>query len=156
MVRPPRDPRKPILDLFILQRSVITAVLMTIGSIVLFHYEYGHEIAKGTAAPLAEAEAQTAAILTLILCQMFYMLQCRSLNKSVMAIGLFSNLWVYVGLGSILILQVGFTYLPFMNQLFGTMPIGVEEWIRAFLMALIVFPVITLEKWWRRRSEVAA
>jgi Ca2+-transporting ATPase len=81
------------------------------------------------------------------------MLQCRSLKKSVMAIGLFTNPWVYVGLGAILVLQLAFIYVPFMNRVFGTVPIGWDEWWRAILMGLIVFPVVSFEKWLRRRSE---
>jgi potassium/sodium efflux P-type ATPase len=151
MTRPPRDPKKPILDFFILQRCVLVAVLMTVGSITLFNMEYRMEIAAGSAPALALAKSQTTAILTLILCQMFYMLQCRSLTKSIMSVGLFSNPLVYVGLGTILVLQIAFTYMPFMNQVFGTVPLGIEEWIKATAMGLIIFPVITAEKWLRRR-----
>jgi hypothetical protein len=40
-----------------------------------------------------------------------------------------------------------------MNTLFGTRPLGWDEWWKSLLMALIVFPVISFEKWIRRRRE---
>jgi magnesium-transporting ATPase (P-type) len=86
-----------------------------------------------------------------ILFQMFYLLNCRSLRDSVLKIGLWSNPWVYVGIGLLLVLQLGFVYLPFMNAVFGSAPLGLEAWLKSVLTALVVLPVISFEKWVRQR-----
>ena len=91
------------------------------------------------------------AVTTVILFQVFYLMECRSLRGSVLDIGLFSNKWVYVGIGAILLLQLGFVYLPFMNTLFGSAPLSAGAWVLSLLVALIVLPVIGTEKWWRKR-----
>ena len=91
------------------------------------------------------------AVTSVILFQVFYLMNCRSLRGSVLDIGLFSNKWVYVGIGAILWLQLGFVYLPFMNALFGSAPLGAGPWFLSFLVALIVLPVIGAEKMWRKR-----
>ena len=57
----------------------------------------------------------------------------------------------YVGVSAILVLQLGFVYLPFMNILFGSAPLGAGAWLLSFLVALIVLPVIGAEKMWRKR-----
>jgi hypothetical protein len=36
-----------------------------------------------------------------------------------------------------MLLQLAMTYLPVMNQLFGTAPIGVAEWLEITLVALL-------------------
>ena len=61
--------------------------------------------------------------------------------------GLFSNLWIWAGVGSMMLLQLAMTYLPVMNQLFGTAPIGLAEWLEITLVALLSSSVIALEKW---------
>jgi magnesium-transporting ATPase (P-type) len=91
------------------------------------------------------------AVTTVILFQMFYLLNCRSLRDSVLKIGLWSNPWVYVGIGLLFVLQLGFIYLPFMNAVFGSAPLGSDAWLWSVLTALVVLPVISFEKWWRQR-----
>jgi magnesium-transporting ATPase (P-type) len=107
----------------------------------------------GVPAGSALAEAQTTAVTTVILFQVFYLLECRSLRGSVLEIGLFSNKWIYGGIGAIVILQLGFVYLPFMTALFGSAPLGLAAWTEAALTALLVSPVVWIDKWLRRRHS---
>jgi Ca2+-transporting ATPase len=154
MRRPPRDPKTPILSRFVLARTGIVALLMTAGAIGLFLYEYYGEVARGVEPALALREAQTMAVTTVVLMQVFYLLNCRSLAGSVLEIGLFTNRMVFVGIAAILALQLAFVYLPPLNALFGSAPLGPGEWVKATLVAAIVLPVIGLEKRWRRsRTE---
>jgi hypothetical protein len=44
-------------------------------------------------------------------------------------------------------------YLPFMNTLFSSAPLDGDAWFRAVLVALVVLPLISIEKWWRRRKD---
>ncbi len=150
MKRPPRRAHAPILDRFVLLRTIGVAVLMTAGAIGLFLFDYHNLIASGTSAAAALAQTQTAAVTMVVLFQCFYLLQCRSLTHSALRIGLWSNPWVYVGIAVLLVLQLGFVYLPFMNSLFGSAPLDAMAWVRAALAALIVVPVIGLEKGLRR------
>lgn len=124
---------------------------MALSGIGLFLVEYYEQLDAGIPAGLALAEAQTVAVTTVILFQIFYLLECRSLRGSILEIGLLSNGWIYVGIGAILVLQLGFVYLPFMNALFGSAPLGFAAWTEATLTALIVFPVVWIDKWRRRR-----
>jgi magnesium-transporting ATPase (P-type) len=152
MQRPPRDPSESILNSFVLFRTVLVALLMAAGAIFLFMFEYGEMLADGLRSELALARAQTAAVTTVVLFQIFYLTQCRSLVDSVMRIGLFSNPYVYLGIALLVILQLAFVYVPAMNTLFGSAPISLEGWVRALLVAMVVLPVISIEKWWRRRQ----
>jgi magnesium-transporting ATPase (P-type) len=151
MRRPPRDPKAPVLDRSLVTRTLLVALLMALGGVGLFLFGYATGIGRGEPTGTALAEAQTMAVTTVILFQVFYLMECRSLRGSVLDIGLFSNKWVYVGIGAILLLQLGFVYLPFMNALFGSAPLGAGAWFLSFLVALIVLPVIGVEKMWRKR-----
>ena len=151
MRRPPRAPDAPVLSGFVLTRTALVALLMAAGAVGLFLYEYQAEIAKGVAADLALREAQTMAVTTVILFQIFYLLNCRSLRDSVLKIGLWSNPFVYAGIATLLALQAAFVYLPVMNTLFGTAPLNADALLKSVLVAAAVLPVISLEKWWRQR-----
>jgi cation-transporting ATPase F len=79
----------------------------------------------------------------------FYLLNCRSLDRSVFSVGLFSNLWIWVGITVMAILQLLFTYSPIMNQWFNTAPISAEAWLRVFACGLLISVIVGIEKHWR-------
>ncbi|UQA59727.1 cation-translocating P-type ATPase [Polyangium aurulentum] len=153
MSRPPRRPEEPILSGFVLFRTALVALLMAAGGVGLFLVEYYQQLGAGAPIDLALREAQTIAVTTVVLFQVFYLINCRSLRGSVLKIGLFSNPLVYVGIVALVLLQIGFVYLPFMNTLFGSAPLGVQDWVKSALVAMTVMPVIGLEKWWQRRRS---
>jgi len=128
-------------------------VLMAAGAIGLHHVELGVGLGNGLDQATATREAQTAAVTAIIAFQIFYLLSCRSLKRTVLSIGVFSNPVVFVGVGAILVLQLGFVYLPFMQHLFGSAPLGPEAWLRAFVVGALVWPVVTIEKAVRRQRE---
>ena len=88
---------------------------------------------------------------TVVFFQIFYLLNCRSLKDPMLKMGLRSNPWIYVGIGAVLLLQLAFVYLPFMNAVFGSAPLGLRSWGEAALVGLLIMPIISVEKWWRRR-----
>jgi potassium/sodium efflux P-type ATPase len=146
MERPPRDPNASILDSMIVLRTLMVGALMAAGGVGLFLFEYA---VRGGGL----AEAQTMAVTAVIFYQVFYLIECRSLRGSVFEVGLLTNKWVFVGIGALLLLQLGFVYLPFMNTLFHTAPLGLAEWLLAALVGLVVFPFVGVEKWVRRRRK---
>ncbi|GBE41106.1 putative cation-transporting ATPase F [bacterium BMS3Bbin09] len=141
MTRMPRDPKTPILTGELIGRILIVGTLLLAGSFGLFEWELMHGA--------SDAEARTVAVNVFVMVELFYLFNCRSLTKSMFHVGLFSNLWVYGGIGAMLILQGLFTYLPAMNRMFQSAPIGTEAWIRILAVAFIAFFVVGLEKWIR-------
>jgi len=155
MERPPRDPAAPIFSRFLMVRTVMVALLMTAGALALFLYEYRRDLALGASPELALREAQTMAVTVVTLMQVFYLLNCRSLRDSILAIGVFSNRLVFLGIGALLLLQTAFVHLPVMNHLFHSAPLSAESWMKSILVAALVLPVISAEKAlrrWRRRT----
>ena len=150
MRRPPREPGKPIMSKFILIRTIIVSLLMTVGALGLFLYEFHVDSDRLTGGEegrrLAYREAQTMAVTTVVFFQIFYLFNCRSLHDSIFRIGLWSNKLIYVGIGLLIILQMGFIYLPFMNTAFQSAPLPAWDVMQSVACALIVLPVISLEK----------
>ncbi len=144
MNRPPRDPKQPLLSRFVLFRTVMVALLMTVVGVLLFLLVFNRETAAGTIA--AVSKAQTMAVTSIVFLQIFYLLNCRSLRESIFQIGFFSNSTLIVGVLLLIVLQLGFVYLPFMNELFGSSPLDLRAWVESFLAGAIVLPLISVEK----------
>jgi len=157
MNRPPRDPKEPVLNKFVVFRTFLAATLMTAGAVGLFLWRYELEMAARVSTGLTEAqivsEAQTMAVTTVIMFQVFYMLSCRSLKDSIFKIGLFGNKTVFIGIGAILALQALFIYAPPMQAIFATFPLTVQSLLYSALAGAIILPVISVEKLIRNRRH---
>jgi Ca2+-transporting ATPase len=147
MVRPPRDPRTPIITRDVAFRIFLVSFLMLIASFRLFTWEL--------AAGASLAEARTAAVNVFVMIELFYLFNCRSLAQPVFQLGLFSNPWVIGGAVAMFLLQLVYTYLPFMNRLFQSAPLDFAVWGRIFAAGLAVFVIIEVEKMlWRKFGGV--
>jgi Ca2+-transporting ATPase len=147
MRRPPRKPHEPLFNHFITFRVFFVSLLMTAGTIALFNWEYNTALSAGISHEVALPKAQTMAVTFVIIFQIFYMINCRSLKDSVLKIGLFSNKTVFAGIFTIILLQALFIYTPFMQSVFGTTQLGLAGVITAFVAGFLIFPVIAAEKW---------
>jgi potassium/sodium efflux P-type ATPase len=146
MNRPPRRPDEPLFSGFILFRVFFVSVLMTIGTILLFNWEYNNALSNGVSSIEALPKAQTIAVTFVIMFQIFYLINCRSLKDSVFKIGFFSNHIVFIGIASILALQALFIYTPFFQQVFGTTALGLKDVLLAVGSGFLIFPIIWVEK----------
>jgi cation-transporting P-type ATPase F len=138
MQRPPRDPRMSLLTAPVVVRTLLVSALLVAGAWWVFHYELG------TGASLAES--RTAAVNLFVMVEMFYLFSCRSLADPVWRIGFFSNRWLLLGVSLQIVGQAAITYLPVMNTLFQTSPIGLDAWLRIVLVATVATVVVSLDK----------
>ena len=125
MERQPRAPGSPIISRAVLVRIVVAGVILLIGAFALFAW------AQDLGASVEQA--RTVAVNVFMSVQIFYLFACRSLSRSLFTYNPFGNRMVMLGVAVVVVLQLLFTYAPFMNVAFGTAPIGGGEW------ALIVF-----------------
>ncbi|QGN50348.1 HAD-IC family P-type ATPase [Micromonospora sp. WMMC415] len=143
MERPPRDPAQPLLTGALVARVLLVAALLVAGAWWLFEWELG----SGAELP----EARTAAVNLFVTVQAFYLLSCRSLTRSPWRLGLFSNRWLLAGVLLQALGQAALTYLPVMNTLFRTAPIGADTWLRIVAVAVAVSAVVAVHKRFGRR-----
>lgn len=146
MRRPPRNPSAPLFNAFITFRVVFVSILMTVGTVAVFNFDYKNALEAGVEAAAAASKAQTMAVTFVIVFQIFYMLNCRSLRDSIFKIGWFSNQFVFVGIGSIVALQAMFIYLPIFQKIFNTTPLSLRDLAVTIGAGFLIFPVIGLVK----------
>jgi len=143
MLRPPRQPNSPILSRTMIFRITLVSFLMLGAAFGIFSWE----LSSGATI----AQARTAAVNAFVMVELFYLFNCRSLDKSVFQLGFFSNLWVLGGVVAMSTVQIAYTYLPVMNQLFQSAPVGPDVWGRTVAAGLVVFVIIEIEKRvWRK------
>jgi Ca2+-transporting ATPase len=148
MRRPPRLPNAPILTRPLLWRIILVATMIVIGAFGLYEVE----LARG----VPVAQARTVAVNVVVMVELFYLFNSRSLSFSMFQIGLFSNKFIVIGAALMILVQLLFTYAPFMNTILSTAPISAVEWAAIVAVGLASYVVIEVEKAWRRRGATDA
>ena len=101
-----------------------------------------HLLDKG----IAETVVKTITLNALVIAQMFHLLNSRSVNRFAIGKDFFSNRMVFIVSGLLILLQLGITYFPFMNQAFSTVPLAITDWIYPLGIGLAVFVIVEIEK----------
>ena len=145
MARMPRRSKTPVLTPELGLRICLVSIMLLVGAFSLFEWGLSH----GQSIEVA----RTIAVNMFVFGELFYLFNCRSLCYSMFSLGVFSNPWLIVGVVTMTLLQLVFTYSSTMNQLFGTAPIGIVEWLFILGGGLIIYSVVGFEKWLRYREK---
>lgn len=138
MNRSPRLPKAPLLSLELMVRVITLSTFLLIGAFGLFEY------AKANGASIEEA--RTLAVTLFVIVQSFFLINCRSLRKSIFEISWFSNLWVWLGIAVMILAQLAFIYTPTMQLLFNSDAISFGYWLVILSYGIIVMLLIEVEK----------
>jgi len=148
MRRPPRRPEEGILTGYMVWRILAVTVLLTIPAFSLFLW------LESSGASVAQA--RTIAVNALVIGEIFYLWNARAIMNPVTNLkGIFGSRPVLISMALCLLLQLGFTYLPIMQRLFGTAAIELIDWAVLAAIGAAVFVIIELEKAVARRLRTA-
>jgi calcium-translocating P-type ATPase len=145
MKRPPRDTSEQFLSGYFLWRILFVSLL--IGGLTLALSVWMRN------AGYSDMEVRTVTLQTIVLCQAFHLFNSRSIRQPVYAQNFFGNKAVFAVLGLMAVLQLSVTYLPFMNKVFGTVPLKLESWLAPVVLGAVVFIVVECEKFVMRRLD---
>jgi Ca2+-transporting ATPase len=144
MQRPPRPPQESIFAQGMWQHILWIGLLM--GGVSLF--------SQGWAYLTGSAHWQSMVFTVLTLSQMGHVLAIRSERESLFSQGLFSNKPL---LSSVLLtfgLQMAVLYVPVLQPIFKTEALSRDELLFCLALSSIVFFVVEIEKWMRRRGWI--
>ena len=133
----PRDPKEPIVNRVMLRRMAILTPLMALGTLLLFRLRGGADVAR----------AQTIAFSAMVAFEWFQALNARSQRLSVFSIGLFSNRWLLLGVGTAILLQLGAVHTPIGQKLLGTAGLSWMDWLLIVLVASSIWAADEVLKW---------
>ncbi len=140
MNRQPRHPRESIFAHGLGIHAIWVGLLMA--GIVLF--------VQAWTIKTEHAHWQTMVFTVLCLTQLGHVLAIRSEKESLFRIGIFSNKPLLGAVALTFILQMATIYVPFLNPVFKTVPLSLNEMIICLGMSSIVFFAVESEKWWKR------
>jgi Ca2+-transporting ATPase len=140
MEQPPRPPEEPIINR--LMRVGIGVQTLVITAVTLTAYFVGLR-----AHPGAPEYAETMAFVTLSFSELLRALTARSERYPLLRIGLLTNRTMLFAVGTSLLLLLAVVYIPFLQPVFDTVPLGIAQW--ELMLPLLFVPAVAAEvtKW---------
>lgn len=130
-----------LIDAGLFWHMIWAAVPMALGSLVVFllYRPYNIDLAR------------TMTLVTLGMFQWFNAWNCRSITLSMGQLGFLSNKWLILATMVVASLQLLLLHVPFLQSIFGTMPLNIYQWVFAALIAFSIVILEELRKWYVRR-----
>jgi Ca2+-transporting ATPase len=147
MQRPPRPPQEPFLTRVRLLRLFVQGAFIAVITLLAFLYcLYGMD--------LNLERARTLTFTVMVLAQLFHALNNRSEDRSLFALGLWTNKPLLATIGLSVLLQAGIVSWPSVQSIFKVAPFDPEHWVLAFGIGIL--PLIAMEIWKaaRKKGEV--
>ena len=111
-------------------------LIMMIGTLFLFvKFKGSHDLVY----------AQTVAFSTLVMFQLWNVLNAKAESESLFSVGIFTNKMLWIAIASSFILQLVVIYSP-LNGLFHTTPIALIDWGIIFMVSASVFVLVEIAK----------
>ena len=143
MKRPPRKRTEGIINRNIIISMLYVGTIMGAVSVFLFLMGMNSSLAKG----------RTLAFSALALLEMYHVFNCRSEDRSVFQVGLFSNLYLIIAVIFTVILQLFVVYHPLLQKIFNTVPLSATELVYLFLFSSLPLVFVELRKAFYRRKN---
>jgi calcium-translocating P-type ATPase len=140
--RPPRARSEGVMSRLLWERTLVTGLVMAAGTLGLFLWE----LDQGASL----TRAQTVALTTMVVFQMFHVGNCRSEYVSVFRRSPFSNPFLFIATAAALLIHVAALYLGPTQVLLRVEPIGLDTWVRIVAVAASIIVAIEIDKAVRR------
>ncbi|HSB40321.1 MAG TPA: HAD-IC family P-type ATPase [Methylomirabilota bacterium] len=140
--RPPRPRGEGIISRLLWERTILTGLVMAAGTLLAFWWELE---ARGDL-----GRAQTVALTTMVLFQVFHVGNCRSERRSVLALHPWSNPFLFGATAAALLVHAAALYLPPTQLLLRVEPLDPGAWVRTALIASTILFAIEIDKLLRR------
>jgi Ca2+-transporting ATPase len=141
MERAPRPPKEPVINRDMVAGVVVQTVAIT--AAVLLAYWRGMTAFAAKAGSDPTQTAETMAFVTLVLSELLRAYTARSERLPLLKLGVFSNKWMQYAVGFSIVLLLVVVYVPFLQPIFNTIPLNLEEW--TLILPLILIPSLAAE-----------
>lgn len=149
----PRDPKESFFAHGAGYRAIVGGVLIGTLTLVAFYFgltEFGYGFFSEDIPEHALEYARTMAFVVLGSSQLFYSLSLRHESKSILQIGIFSNMYLIGAIVLGLILQLGVIEIPALAALFKCVNLNAKDWQIVFAFACVPLLVNEIEKLFTR------
>ncbi len=148
MDHPPRSPKEAIINRYMLVGVVTQTIAISAVTLIAFWVGLHH---NGDSVLNNLIFAETMAFVTLSTSELIRAFTARSERYPVLKMGVFSNKWMNYAVLASLLMVLLVVYVPFLNPIFKTTPLGWEQWQLILPLLLIPSIVAELVKWLTNR-----
>ena len=144
MRRPPRPPGQSLLTPLLVWQVLFVSALFVAGAFGMFWWarQRGLDI----------AQARTIVVNTIVVFEIFYLFAVRYLRGGSMSLkGIQGTPAVLIGVGTIVALQVAFTYLPIFQTLFDTRAVALADGLAIIGLGVLLLLILEVEKRFRQK-----
>lgn len=157
MDRPPRSHKEHLLNFGVIFRGyiflgLIEAVLVMSGYFWILYgggWEWGQDLAFSD--PLY-IKATTMVFVGIVSAQIGNLINCQTTRTSIFKIGLFKNKLIPLGMLFEVIVLLSIVYIPYLQSIFNTTALGINEWLYVATFIPIMIFADELRKYVVRRS----
>jgi magnesium-transporting ATPase (P-type) len=140
---PPRSPREPIFNRLMIERVVISALVIGIVAFGVFLWL----ISRG----FTLDEARNGTLLLMVLFENVHVFNCRSEMRSVFQHNPLRNPILLIGTAVAQLVHIGAMYTPWIRDVLHIQPVTPQHWLELLGLALTVLVAMELHKAIRRR-----
>ncbi len=139
---PPRSPKDPIFNRLMVERVIISALVVGTVSFFLFQLllDRGYSV----------DEARNGTLLLMVLFENIHVFNCRSETRSVFRHNPLLNPILLVGTVAAQLIHIGAMYTPWISDVLHIQPVSPQHWLELLGFALSVLVVMELHKAVRR------
>lgn len=155
MTRSPRRREERLFDIRLIGRSLFLGAFECIGSMagclltwIAGGWRWGLSLALND--PIYK-KGTTMTLAGIVATQIGNVFACRTTRNSVFKVGFFKNKWVFAGILGELCIIASIIYLPPLQTVFNTAPIGLSDWAFLLMFAPILFFSEEIRKFILRR-----
>ncbi|MFX1398181.1 MAG: cation-translocating P-type ATPase, partial [Promethearchaeota archaeon] len=141
---PPSNMDKKILNRKLMINLSYTAAIMALGTIGMFLYGYSDQNLS---------RAQTMAFITLAMFQVFNALNCRSNDRSIFKIKIWSNRSFIIGFVISIFLLILVTITPLFQVILGTITVSIIDWVIIITVSSSIILADEIRKVIERRNK---
>lgn len=141
---PPRKPNESIFDRLMLERIILSALVM--GLVSYFYFFSLINMGVG------ESSARNLTLLLMVLFENIMIGNCRSETRSAFLVSPFKNPILLFGTLAAQAIHIGALYHPTLQKLLGVEPVSLVTWIKLLALGFSVFVVMEVYKWSRRNK----
>jgi Ca2+-transporting ATPase len=134
MDQKPRPANEPIINRFMLLGVIVQTVAITATTLIAYAIGLNHPDPR---------YAETLAFVTLVFSELLRAFTARSERYPLLKIGLFTNKWMNLAVLVSTVLMLFVLYVPFLRDVFNTLPMGWTEW--EMVIPLFLVPSIASE-----------
>lgn len=135
MKHSPRNPRDNPLTREMLMLILIFGAAMGLGTLLAFSFYQQYDLQL----------AQTIAFTTLVMFEMFSVVSARSFAPFKKMVP-FSNKWLTLGITASISIQLLVIYVPFLQNVFGTVPLTLTHWAMILIISSSGFVMMEISK----------